>query len=157
MHTRTLKHGVVELVVGNIVDQDTDAIVNAANTKLLGGGGVDGAIHRAAGPELKQLCAKLLADADGRRCPTGEVRSTAAGKLASKIVIHGVGPFYNGGYREKSELLLQKVHQLALEEAVKHHCQSIAFPAISTGAHRFPIADAATIAIDVACRFLQTA
>ena len=92
---RKLKYGTVELVLGNIVDQDTDAIVNAANTKLAGGGGVDGAIHRAAGPTLKELCLQFPTDERGRRCQTGGVRTTAAGNLAAKYVIHAVGPFYN--------------------------------------------------------------
>src|SRR5262250_2849485 len=92
----------IELVLGNIVEQVVDAVVNAANTKLAGGGGVDGAIHRAAGPSLKEECFLLPADKDGRRCPTGEVQVTTAGKLSARWVIHAVGPFYNERYAEKS-------------------------------------------------------
>ena len=150
-----LKHGVIELVRGNIVDQDTDAIVNAANTKLAGGGGVDGAIHRAAGPVLKQLCEQFPANERGQRCQTGHVQTTAAGNLQAKIVIHAVGPFYNERYADKARAQLRQVHQLALEAAAQQHCRSISFPAISTGAYRFPIVEAATIAIDVAGNFLN--
>lgn len=153
---RTFEHGSIELVLGNIVDQETDAIVNAANTKLTGGGGVDGAIHRAAGPQLKELCLKFPADEKGRRCQTGEVRTTQAGNLSAKYVIHAVGPFYNERYSEKACNQLRQVHRLALEAALEHECQSIAFPAISTGAYRFPIKDAARIAIDEVCTFLDS-
>ncbi|MDX1929525.1 MAG: macro domain-containing protein [Pirellulaceae bacterium] len=153
---RKLEHGIVELVLGNIVDQETDAIVNAANTKLAGGGGVDGAIHRAAGPVLKELCQQFPADEKGRRCETGHVRTTAGGDLPAKFVIHAVGPFYNQRYAEKNHNQLRQLHTLALEAAVEHKCKSIAFPAISTGAYRFPIADAAAIAIDSVCQFLNS-
>ena len=155
---RRLKYGTVELELGNIVDQDTDAIVNAANTKLTGGGGVDGAIHRAAGPELKELCLQFPVDERGRRCQTGHVQTTPAGKLPAKCVIHAVGPFYNERYAEKARNQLRELHVLALEAALDHNCKSVAFPAISTGAYRFPIADAARVAIDTVCTFLnQTA
>ncbi len=151
---RQFKHGSVELVLGNIVDQTTDAIVNAANTKLAGGGGVDGAIHRAAGPILKELCLQFPADENGRRCQTGCVQTTAGGNLAAKHVIHAVGPFYNEKYAEKAHGQLRQLHELALRAAVDHQCRSVAFPAISTGAYRFPIADAARVAIDTVCSFL---
>lgn len=153
---RKLKHGIVELVLGNIVDQATDAIVNAANTKLAGGGGVDGAIHRAAGPTLKELCLQFPADDRGRRCQTGHVQTTAAGNLNAKFVIHAVGPFYNERYADKAHSQLRQLHELALEAAIEHKCDSVAFPAISTGAYRFPIAEAAQIAIDAVCSFLNT-
>lgn len=152
---RKLKHGIVELVLGNIVKQDTDAIVNAANTKLNGGGGVDGAIHRAAGPKLKELCHLFPADEKGRRCQTGHVRTTAGGNLAAKYVIHAVGPFYNERYAEKAHNQLRQLHKFALQAALEHNCKSIAFPAISTGAYRFPLADAASTAIDSVCQFLN--
>ena len=147
--------GQIELVLGNIVEQQTDAIVNAANTNLTGGGGVDGAIHRAAGAALKEACLELPADAEGRRCPTGEVRVTTAGKLPAKVVIHAVGPYYNERYAEKGERLLREVHEHALAAAVSHNCRSVAFPAISTGAYRFPVGRAAKIAIQVAADFLK--
>lgn len=151
-----LKYGVVELVLGNIVDQDTDAIVNAANTKLAGGGGVDGAIHRAAGPTLKALCQQFPADERGRRCQTGDVKTTTAGDLSAKVVIHAVGPFYNERYADKAHTQLRQLHELALKAAIEHECSTVAFPAISTGAYRFPFADAARIAIDAVCTFLDT-
>jgi O-acetyl-ADP-ribose deacetylase (regulator of RNase III) len=152
---RQLTHGNVDLVLGNIVDQKTDAIVNAANTKLTGGGGVDGAIHRAAGPELKEFCLQFPADEQGRRCQTAQVQTTTAGNLSARYVIHAVGPFYNEAYADKAHKQLQQVHLLALQAALDHNCRSIAFPAISTGAYRFPIADAAKIAIDTVCTFLN--
>ena len=153
---RKLQHGTVELVLGNIVDQVVDAIVNAANTKLAGGGGVDGAIHRAAGPQLKVLCQQFPADDQGRRCQTGHVQTTTAGNLNAKYVIHAVGPFYNERYAEKARDQLRQLHTLALQAAMDHGCKSIAFPAISTGAYRFPISDAAATAIDSVCSFLNT-
>ena len=150
-----LQYGCVELELGDIVDQDTDAIVNAANSRLAGGGGVDGAIHRAAGPELAELCRRIPADEKGYRCPTGDVRTTAAGRLKAKIVIHAVGPFYNEREAEKASVLLRQVHQFALDASIQHDCASVAFPAISTGAYRFPVTQAANIAIDSVCHFLQ--
>jgi len=141
-------HGRIELVLGNIVEQSVDAIVNAANTKLAGGGGVDGAIHRAAGPRLKEECLRLPADDQGRRCPTGEVRVTIAGDLPARWVIHAVGPFYSERYAEKARLQLRQVHQRALAAAIAKGCRSVAFPAISTGAYRFPLTEAAKIALE---------
>jgi O-acetyl-ADP-ribose deacetylase (regulator of RNase III) len=152
---RKLKHGTVELVLGDIVDQDTDAIVNAANTKMLGGGGVDGAIHRAAGPELLELCKQIPPDEHGRRCQTGHVQTTGAGNLPVKYVIHAVGPVYNEKYAEKAHAQLRQVHEEALKAAIEHDCESLAFPAISTGAYRFPLDEAAGIAIDTVCTFLE--
>jgi O-acetyl-ADP-ribose deacetylase (regulator of RNase III) len=148
-------YGRIELVLGNIVEQAVDAIVNAANTKLAGGGGVDGAIHRAAGPALKEECLLLPADERGRRCPTGEVRVTGAGKLPARWVIHAVGPFYNERYADRARQQLRQVYQQALEAAATKGCTSVAFPAISTGAYRFPLAEAATIALKAAWEQLQ--
>jgi O-acetyl-ADP-ribose deacetylase len=152
---RKLTHGVVELTIGNIVDQQVDAIVNAANSSLAGGGGVDGAIHRAAGPKLLELCLALPVDDHGRRCTTGDVKTTEAGRLNAKYVIHAVGPVYNAENSESAHELLALVHKRALAAAASHHCQSIAFPAISTGAYRFPIREAATIAINSVCTYLE--
>ena len=149
------EHGRIELVLGNLVEQTTDAIVNAANTRLTGGGGVDGAVHRAAGKGLKQECLQLPADDQGRRCPTGEVRVTSAGNLPVRWVIHAVGPFYNARYAEKARQQLARVHRLALEAAATKECRSVAFPAISTGAYRFPLAEAAPIALQAARDFLR--
>jgi O-acetyl-ADP-ribose deacetylase len=144
------KHGRIELVLGNIVEQAVDAIVNAANTKLSGGGGVDGAIHRAAGPRLTEECLLLPADERGHRCPTGEVRVTGAGNLTARWVIHAFGPFYNERYADKARQQLRQVHQRALESAAAKGCRSVAFPAISTGAYRFPLTEAAPIALEAA-------
>ena len=155
MIERDLRYGRVELVHGNIVDQETDAIVNAANTKLAGGGGVDGAIHRAAGKELKRLCEAFPADDRGRRCETGDVRTTRGCQLDASYVIHAVGPYYNERYAEKARAQLRTLHRRALEAAVEHDCRSVAFPAISTGAYRFPFNEAAAIAVDEVCRFLD--
>ena len=152
--TRTFAHGRIELVLGNIVDQHVDAIVNAANTSLLGGGGVDGAIHRAAGPDLLEACKTLPTDPAGQRCPTGEVRSTAAFDLHARWVIHAVGPFYNERYAEKAERSLASAHRAALEAAARLGAQSVAFPAISTGAYRYPAPEAARVAMRETTAFL---
>jgi O-acetyl-ADP-ribose deacetylase (regulator of RNase III) len=152
---RDFSHGRIELVKGNIVNQDVDAIVNAANTTLAGGGGVDGAIHRAAGPELLQECLALPEYEPGRRCPTGQCRVTGGGKLAARFVIHAVGPVYNDRSPAKSVSLLRQVHQNSLKAAAEKNCRSVAFPAISTGAYRFPIEDAAPVALSAAKEFLN--
>jgi O-acetyl-ADP-ribose deacetylase len=148
-------HGRIELLLGNIVEQAVNALVNAANTKLAGGGGVDGAIHRAAGPGLKEECLLLPADELGRRCPTGEVRVTGAGDLPARWVIHAVGPFYNERYADKARQQLGQVYQQALAAAAAKGCRSVAFPAISTGAYRFPLAEAAAIALRAAEEYLR--
>ncbi len=154
---RQFQFGRVELIVGDIVDQETDAIVNAANSTLLGGGGVDGAIHRAAGPELLELCRAIPADDQGRRCHTGDVKTTAAtGNLKCKYVIHAVGPVYNARDAEQAQAQLRTVHERAIAAASEANCKSVAFPAISTGAYRFPIFSAAEIAIDSICSYLDS-
>lgn len=144
----------IELARANIVEQRVDAIVNAANTSLLGGGGVDGAIHRAAGPELLEECRALPADDRGRRCPTGEVRVTKGYRLPARVVIHGVGPVYDDGHPDRSAAQLQSVHVAALEAAKEHECGSIAFPAISTGAYRYPVEEAARVALGAVRQWL---
>ncbi len=130
----------IEAVQGDITEQQVDAIVNAANTTLLGGGGVDGAIHRAAGPELLAACRQLGG------CPTGEARLTPGFRLPARYVIHTVGPVWTGGRRGEPELL-RACYVNSLRLAAAHGVRSIAFPCISTGAYRFPRELAAQIAV----------
>jgi O-acetyl-ADP-ribose deacetylase (regulator of RNase III) len=135
-------------VQGDITHEATDAIVNAANTTLLGGGGVDGAIHRAGGPAILEECRRLGG------CPTGDARLTGGGRLPARHVIHTVGPVYRDGRHGEPELL-RKAYRRSLEVAVQNGLRSIAFPSISTGAYRFPIAEAARIALGTVAGFLE--
>jgi O-acetyl-ADP-ribose deacetylase (regulator of RNase III) len=130
----------IELIKGDITKISTDAIVNAANPSLLGGGGVDGAIHRAAGPGLLEVC-RLLGG-----CKTGEARITRGYKLPAKFVIHTVGPVWGSGNRQEAELLAGCYHN-SLAQATGYDCKTIAFPNISTGVYHFPKELAAEIAI----------
>jgi O-acetyl-ADP-ribose deacetylase (regulator of RNase III) len=130
----------VEAVQDDITAQAVDAIVNAANTTLLGGGGVDGAIHRAAGPELVAACRALGG------CPTGEARLTPGYRLRARYVIHTVGPVWSGGTQGEPELL-RRCYLRSLRLAAERDIRSIAFPSISTGAYRYPIEQAAAIAV----------
>lgn len=136
----------MELVRGDLTRLDVDAIVNAANETLLGGGGVDGAIHRAAGPELLAACRALPEIAPGVRCPTGEARLTPGFRLRARHVIHTVGPVWCGGDRGEAELLAS-CHRRALQLAAAHRLRSLAFPAISCGAFGYPPAAAAAVAV----------
>ena len=131
---------ILELVQGDITKQETDAIVNAANAGLRGGGGVDGAIHRAGGPEIMAECRKLGG------CPTGSACATTAGRLKAKYVIHAVGPIWRGGSNGEPALL-EGAYRRALEIADEKMLASISFPSISTGAYRYPLNQAADIAL----------
>lgn len=131
----------IEIVTGDITEQSVDAVVNAANTSLLGGGGVDGAIHRAAGPELRAECQGL------NGCPTGACKITRGYALPAKHVIHCVGPVWHGGDRNE-DALLADCYRAAVSIARTHGLKSLAFPSISTGAYRFPMDRAARIALD---------
>jgi len=142
---RSVKIGAstLELVEGDITKQDTEAIVNAANTSLLGGGGVDGAIHRAGGPQILEECRKIGG------CPTGEARITNGGRLPAKWVIHTVGPVYRDGRHGEAELLAS-AYRSSLALASARGIKAVAFPSISTGAYGYPLAEAAHIAITTA-------
>ena len=138
----------IRIVKGDITTLDVDAVVNAANTTLLGGGGVDGAIHNAAGPELLEEC-RLL-----NGCPTGEARITRGYRLIARWIIHTVGPVWKGGIRNEA-VLLASCYQSSLKLAVEKNLKSIAFPAISTGAYAYPLREATEIAIREVRRFRQ--
>jgi O-acetyl-ADP-ribose deacetylase len=136
-------------VIGDITTLEVDAVVNAANTTLLGGGGVDGAIHHAAGPDLLAECRSLGG------CPTGEARITAAYRLPAKRIIHTVGPVWKGGTKGEPQLLAA-CYRNSLRLAVEHGLQSVAFPSISTGAYAYPLKLAAPLAIDTVREFVST-
>ena len=138
----------ISLIQGNIVEQGVDAIVNAANTSLLGGGGVDGAIHRAAGPGLLEECRTLGG------CPTGQARITAGYDLPANHVVHTVGPVYRDGASGESELLAS-AYRSSLELAQQHRLKSVAFPSISTGAYRYPIEQASRIALETSIAWMR--
>lgn len=138
----------IEIIKADITTLAVDAIVNAANNSLMGGGGVDGAIHRAAGPELLEACRPL------RGCETGKAKITAGFNLPAKFIIHAVGPVWYGGDKNEAELLRQ-CYANSLQLALENNCKTIAFPAISTGAYRFPFRQATQIALQTINDFLE--
>lgn len=140
----------VELVRGDITTSEVDAIVNAANSALAGGGGVDGAIHRAGGSAIMQETSRLYPDG----CPTGEAVISTAGNLPCQFVIHTVGPVWRGGLRGEPDLL-KSAYRSSLQLAVDHHCQSVAFPAISTGVYGYPLDLAARHSLTAIADFLR--
>lgn len=142
----------IEVIQGDITKSKVDAIVNAANSSLMGGGGVDGAIHRAGGSAILEDCKKIVARQGG--CKTGEAVITTGGKLPAKYVIHTVGPVWNGG-RKNEALLLASCYRNCLKLAVDHHLTTIAFPNISTGIYGYPKPEAAEIAIAAVKEHLQ--
>jgi O-acetyl-ADP-ribose deacetylase len=143
-----INQGIVELVEGDITDEETDAIVNAANSGLRGGGGVDGAIHRAGGPSIMAACRRIGV------CPTGQAVITTGGNLKAKHVIHTVGPVYRDGTKGEADLLAS-AYLSSLKLAAAQGLKSIAFPAISTGVYGYPVAEAARIALATAIEYLR--
>ena len=139
---------VLDLVRGDITEQETDAIVNAANSRLAGGGGVDGAIHRAGGPKIMEECRRIGG------CPTGEARITTGGDLRARYVIHAVGPVYRDG-RFGEEPQLANAYRNSLRLAAEHGLRSVAFPSLSTGAYGYPLHDAAEVAMKTVTEFLE--
>lgn len=137
----------MEIFQGDITVLDVDAVVNAANSSLLGGGGVDGAIHRAAGPQLLEECKTIGG------CPVGEARITKGYDLPAKYVIHTVGPIYSG--KPEDAVLLRSCYRNSLELALENNARTVAFPAISCGVYGYPITEASKIAIDAAAEFLR--
>ena len=137
---------------GDITRETADAIVNAANSSLLGGGGVDGAIHRAGGPAILAACKAMVAEIG--RLPAGKAVITTAGRLAARYVIHTVGPIYSGGQRGEAETLAS-CHRESIRLADEHALLSLAFPAISTGAYGYPVADAARVAVSTVAEALH--
>ncbi|MDA8126863.1 MAG: O-acetyl-ADP-ribose deacetylase [Deltaproteobacteria bacterium] len=143
-----INQGTLTLVEGDITREETDAIVNAANSRLMGGAGVDGAIHRAGGPSIMAECRKIGG------CPTGQAVITTGGNLKAKHVIHTVGPIYQGGNRGEAHLL-RSAYLSSLQLAASQGLKSIAFPAISTGIYGYPLTEAAHIALKTAVDYLR--
>lgn len=142
----------IEAIKGDITKFEVDAIVNAANASLKGGGGVDGAIHRAGGPQILEDCIKIV-NRQGK-LPAGEAVTTTAGRMPSALVIHTVGPVWGGGHKNEEQTLAKAYHN-SLELAAKNGCKTIAFPNISTGVYGFPKDKAAKIAVNTVNQFLD--
>lgn len=139
---------ILELVEGDITKEETEAIVNAANSGLRGGGGVDGAIHRAGGPQIMEECRKIGG------CPTGNAVITSGGLLKAKYVIHAVGPVYHGGEKGEAELLAS-AYRNSLKRATENNIESVSFPSLSTGAYGYPFDKAAPIALKTVIEYLK--
>ena len=152
---KTFLDGRVQVVVGDITKQDVEAIVNAANSSLLGGGGVDGAIHRAGGPEILEECREIRRTRFPEGLPTGEAVITTGGKLSALYVIHTVGPIF-GEHRGKEAELLANCYHNSLTLAVEKNLTSVAFPAISTGVYGYPLDQAAEVSSRTIENFLAT-
>lgn len=144
----------IQLIKGDITEVDVDAIVNAANSTLLGGGGVDGAIHRKGGPKILEECKLIRATQWPDGLPTGKAVITSGGNLKAKYVIHTVGPIWLGGFHVESELLKQ-AYRNSLKLAVQNGIKTIAFPSISTGAYGYPIEEASRVAVGSVKKFLE--
>ncbi len=142
----------ISLVRGDITEQDTDVVVNAANTSLLGGGGVDGAIHKAGGPQILEECRQIRAAQGG--CKTGEAVMTTAGQMKASKVVHTVGPVWAGGSKGEY-ILLERAYDNSLNLVRKAKLKTVAFPSISTGAYRFPTEQAALVALGTMVRFAR--
>lgn len=148
-----INQSTLSLVQGDITEQDTDAIVNAANSSLMGGGGVDGAIHRAGGPRILEECKQIVAKQG--RLPAGKAVITTGGNLPAKFVIHTVGPIWQDGKSNEPQLLASAYRE-SLLIAEKNRLKSVSFPSISTGAYRFPVDQAAGIALQTVISFLKS-
>ncbi len=148
----TINQAKLHIIQGDITKQDTDAIVNAANSSLMGGGGVDGAIHRAGGPAILEECKQIVARQG--RLPTGKTVMTAGGNLKARYVIHTVGPIWRGGDKGEPELLAS-AYQESLKLAMENQLSSISFPSISTGAYGYPVAKASRVAMGVVIASLR--
>jgi len=146
---RIIRGATLELVQGDITIQEMDAIVNAANSRLAGGGGVDGAIHARGGPAIMAETREKYPQG----CPTGSAVISGAGQLKAQYVIHAVGPVWRGGQHQEAELLAS-AYRRSLELAVQHHCRSVAFPALSTGAYGYPMDQASRVALQTVRDFL---
>jgi len=148
----TINQSKLTIIRGDITAQATDAIVNAANPSLMGGGGVDGAIHRAGGPAILEECKQIVAKQG--RLPTGRAAITTGGNLKAKYVIHTVGPVWHGGGKNEAQLL-DSAYRESLKLAAQHNLTTVSFPSISTGAYGYPVDEAATVAIKTVVSFLR--
>lgn len=151
--TFRIRDTVINLIVGNIADQDTDAVVNAANPKLSGGGGVDGAIHSRGGPQILEECKDIRKTLWPDGLPAGKAVMTGGGKLRARYVIHTVGPIWMGGSGDEAELL-RNAYINSLDIAVKNHLKSISFPSIGTGAYGYPIEKASRVVLQTLKEYL---